>query len=519
MSIATRINSMENNIRNAYHGLDSIGIDTTNTNKNIENISALLDDFYDSLPKVSGTGTNISLSPTRKGRITSQINGDTFQQTYTGKNLLEDTMITTATEKNGITATPVYENGLLQYINFNGTATKNTYFNISRQNFGETSFNSDTGGSTEYIATSDNEILRLTYDASNNYSYFYVANGRSVSNEKAYPMIRLASVSDSNYEPYVGGTASPNPEFPQEIQSVTGLQKISVKGSNIFDNSVGGTSGQYLNDSGNVSTGYVTLNYSDYIVIPENETKLYVSGMETDLMNAPAICFYDSNKIFISGERYNSRATATINIPTNAKYFRTSYRTNYTNFMIQTLDMYDINLGDIHLYENDQIIGTPNNWSIKHIMGEVVFDGSETAWEYISVAQGSLFRNKSIINTSKNDSDLVPYCNYYKGISYNDSSSRTNNDIYIRPTVTPNWLDIIDNRFTNLNDFKNSLSINKPKLVYELATPTTEPITNTELISQLNAFYYAMSKNGETNISVDGNLPIILDVSALKGEE
>ena len=36
MSIANRITSMENNIRNAYHGLESVGLDTSNIDKNIE---------------------------------------------------------------------------------------------------------------------------------------------------------------------------------------------------------------------------------------------------------------------------------------------------------------------------------------------------------------------------------------------------------------------------------------------------------------------------------------------------
>jgi hypothetical protein len=39
-----------------------------------------------------------------------------------------------------------------------------------------------------------------------------------------------------------------------------------------------------------------------------------------------------------------------------------------------------------------------------------------------------------------------------------------------------------------------------------------------ELISQLNAFYNAKSYNGQTNISVEGDLQMILDVSAIKGE-
>lgn len=69
MSIASRIESMESNISNAYKSLDDLGIDLTNTNKNIENISTKIDDVYNMLSKVSGTGTDITLNNTAKGRL------------------------------------------------------------------------------------------------------------------------------------------------------------------------------------------------------------------------------------------------------------------------------------------------------------------------------------------------------------------------------------------------------------------------------------------------------------------
>ena len=80
MSIASRIQEMETHIGNAYTSIDNLGIDISNTNKNIYNISPLLDTFYESLPKVSGIGSNLSLSPTMVGKIKlNEIQGDTLQ--------------------------------------------------------------------------------------------------------------------------------------------------------------------------------------------------------------------------------------------------------------------------------------------------------------------------------------------------------------------------------------------------------------------------------------------------------
>jgi hypothetical protein len=55
-------------------------------------------------------------------------------------------------------------------------------------------------------------------------------------------------------------------------------------------------------------------------------------------------------------------------------------------------------------------------------------------------------------------------------------------------------------------------------MYYVLSTPTYEEITNTNLLNELNELEKMMSYNGQTNIDINGNLPMILDVTALKGE-
>jgi hypothetical protein len=129
----------------------------------------------------------------------------------------------------------------------------------------------------------------------------------------------------------------------------------------------------------------------------------------------------------------------------------TSNDTSYEPYQSQE---YEINLGTIKLNKignnQDQIIGTPYNWSIKRQIGNIA--------------------------------------------SYNGE------------TITTDYVSSTGQLTTGAN------------VIYVLTTETTEPITNTELISQLNAFYNAKSYNGQTNISVEGDLPMILDVSAIKGE-
>jgi len=47
--------------------------------------------------------------------------------------------------------------------------------------------------------------------------------------------IMMTKTEDTDYEPYVGGTASPNPDYPQEIKMVTGKQTVNITGKNIFN--------------------------------------------------------------------------------------------------------------------------------------------------------------------------------------------------------------------------------------------------------------------------------------------
>lgn len=118
-----------------------------------------------------------------------------------GKNLLKNTTLITETTKNGITATPNKDGS----ITLNGTSTANCYFNLMNNNFGDAHFDSVTGGSTEYIASTSNSDTRarLAYDSNNKWIYLLVYGGNTLNNFVVKPMIRLASITDDTYEPFI----------------------------------------------------------------------------------------------------------------------------------------------------------------------------------------------------------------------------------------------------------------------------------------------------------------------------
>ena len=396
-----------------------------------------LDSIYASLPKVSGTGSNIQLTPTKKGRITSQINGDTLQD------------------------------------------------------------------------------------------------------------------------------GTPTPDTPVEIQSVTGLQKINVCGKNLFDiadgtytNSSSGrtasitfTNGIMTNFEHNFSGNFgIKIQLRTPIILKANQS--YTRGTNSNYVY-PYITLYDVNSQVIDSMTASNNGVKTFT-PTEQKevhyiFLWFQYNLTYTELKpmmnvgstLETFEKYDgetytIHLGNMKLKKKgdyqDYISGTPNNWVKNNKIGNIIFNGTETWSNASSIASGTsrfLYLDDTVYNSrNNNDNTVYVSSNKFIGLSWKEiysTDTTTKNAVanYNNDASASGRIVIrIDSTYANtVETFKTWLSSNNVEVDYVLATPTTTPITDTTLINDLNNFYYAMSKNGQTNISVDGNLPIILDVSALKGEE
>ena len=67
------------------------------------------------------------------------------------------------------------------------------------------------------------------------------------------------------------------------------------------------------------------------------------------------------------------------------------------------------------------------------------------------------------------------------------------------------------------DDLKTWLNTHNTEVYYVLATPTNTEITDSNLISQLDAIEYAMSYKDQTNISQENNdMPFVITASAFK---
>ena len=189
----------------------------------------------------TANGNFIIVNDSVDGNIVDlKLYGKSEQKQYSGKNLLDCSGLTEQTI-NGVTFTPIYDNGLLQYININGTATDTVNYlifdddNFTNENRFISIMEQEISGIKGHLAITTkvsstlNDTLNVIFPTSYEYKKWQqgpllnltlkleVEPG-TYNNVKVYPMITLDTVSD--YEPYVGGIPSPNPAYPQEIKSV-----------------------------------------------------------------------------------------------------------------------------------------------------------------------------------------------------------------------------------------------------------------------------------------------------------
>lgn len=185
-----------------------------------------------------------------QGKALDQVLGDTFQQSYTGQNLLPpgsdmtSSGISTTWNNDGTLniigiATGAWPNlTLLPYalgaIIPSGTQLRlsitkplpsGTTLWLREYNVGQTSYTNHSipNGQTSQIFTTVGDMDRTGLRIRTT-----VGTALNVANLGV--QLEIGSTATS-FEPYVGGHPSPSPDFPQPIQTVTGTQTITINGT------------------------------------------------------------------------------------------------------------------------------------------------------------------------------------------------------------------------------------------------------------------------------------------------
>jgi len=328
-----------------------------------------------------------------------------------------------------------------------------------------------------------------------------------------------------------GGTASPNPDYPQEVQNVSGTVNVKVQNKNSFDkNNVVYVNNKILNDSGTEvsdSTGGYTTMY-----IPVSSSNEYtISGLSTS--GAKRIYYFDENKTFISRSVAFTANYYTFTTPENCKYVDIQYYitgndfsnwqleqgstvTDYVEHEEQTVILTlpaGMEMCKIGNYK-DSFVRQEGKWYKNKVIGKYQFTGNENISKHTSGC--FYFRENPYGNLDgivRTPNYIV--CTHFKANSFNNVFVNNQLGITVATDNTSNPRIAYPDIETTA-DFKNFLQNNTVIMYFPINTPVLEEITDTILIGQLDNLANLYSYKGTTIISSDDEISPIFNVEYYK---
>lgn len=316
-------------------------------------------------------------------------------------------------------------------------------------------------------------------------------------------------------------TGTPTPEAPIPVQVVKQNNVIKVNTTEypldlvsknlcdiILDSSVSGDI-SYKTYTLKPNTQY-TISTNTWITITSTANIFASSGTSftpssaTNGVNDSRIITSDSNGKITLGYR---------NVNNSLDYASGEYwvMLNEGSTALPYEPYYDYELCKIGDEYSDYILKDNNGYKILKNVGKVVLNGTQN----ITLAGSGVRRFNVTYST-------LGISNVKEGINATDTAQYRKNDHFVYSgTVTTwgnyymysNWLVLFDTGsiIADASALNTWFTSNPTNIYYALATTTTETITNTNLISQLDAIYNAEFKNGTNTITqTPSDLPFIL---------
>lgn len=499
-------------------------------------------------------GTSISVQNTVDKSFTQlELKGDTKQNAYTGKNLFDKANIDILNgyfESSGDTIHSQSANRVF-YI----PCEPNTRYSFRQ---GTTTLSNHV---FQIATTSETPVIGSVV------SGFYEAGRNNVSgyltaSNAAYIVVRIRAGDDvstfwdgvqiekgstaTDYEPYVGGIPSPSPDYPQEVQTVTGEQTVTISDG-------GGNSQTLTLDLGRnfwsdlpesysrtlgscvcvtKPTGHITMNgtssgsnnwtldsaaaATNGVVVPL-ETGTYTMFTDNTTIQKQVIWTNsDGSSEGLLVDSTNSGVSFTLT-ETKLVYVRVRVTANTTynediSVEIQkgATQRTPIELCKIGTYQ-DYIYQSGASWFLHKEIGSGVLSSTGTSWYRQGIAHPNGFTatltdvwdgGDAILTTS------VPKLSSH--YTYQETAWTGGNGAFGITTTGVLWL--VHTSDLSLADFKTWLENNNVKLYAPLDSATDREILDPTLIAQLDALKARGSYSGQTAITVTGDLAAPLKV-------
>ena len=444
------------------------------------------------------------------------------------------------------------------YLNLNGATTTG---NLGASVYAMDSDHKITRRILDTTASPITNELKMAITLAEGETYISVGIGvRTTSGTITLGTLMLSAGSTATaYEPYVGGTASPNPDYPQPISVVTGENVVKITGKNLFNQ------GQYTGGTNyGITTTFATeqikvagttdgTHYPTYIMYADGSTTQAQWWATASAINTSKGQFTDSgtytlsieaegnisgnangfefilgymdgtisNNQFVDQTTKKGSFTATKPINFIAFGFRPSL-TFDTTFTIQlekgssvssfepyqgqefTIDLGSIELAKIGTYQ-DRIYKDSGKWYIEKQVGKVVLDGTET-WTLNESGTGYVRFTTTISDIITSFSNTTKYTFSDHFVSSTQTETVNANADANRVCVVSNGRLLFKTLDTSLNTvakWQTWLGTHNTIVYYALATPTDTEITNEALIAQLDALGASSLYLGLNNIGTE----------------
>lgn len=174
-----------------------------------------------------------------------------------------------------------------------------------------------------------------------------------------------------------------------------------------------------------------------------------------------------------------------------------------------TLELGSTELCKIGNYQ-DYIYKSGDDWYLHKEIGKVVLKGTE-GWNYNSGT--AVFYASNVVGYNTNG--FIPFSDYFVGQNITSYGQLSDNGVAFLKSTTNNRLVIkYTSLGTNASAIQTWLSNHNTTVYYVPATPTDTQITDSTLISQLEAVHQFLIRYGY-NATVSGNLPLMIDKTNL----
>lgn len=512
------------------------GLTLTGTQFSVNN--PVPDNFFTGSATTSGEGSTITLQDTTTAPLDTQaIKGDAYQQTYSGKNLwslLPSYTNDTSSARWVLPDTAVsFPAGTYTFSSSVSTVSSANKVNFKYAN------------NTDNITIISDGTATVTFTEEVKKVAIYLSGEATISN------IQLeAGSTATTYEPYVGGIPSPNPDYPQDIQVVSGDQTVKVTGKNLakIDDLTATSYGlaYTFNSSGtivvnNTSTATSTASANTDYPIALIAGQTYTLSLNNPVKNSDVMLRFQReaggvlsgagassvNRVFTftaentENVRLQVRVTSGVtlnNFTMTPQLELGSTATSYEPYQSQT---YPLTLGNLELAKigtyQDYIWKDGSDWKVHKAVGKVVLNGTET-WTQTSNGRAFYTTQAGVVIVEQT---VIPPIigNYYTTNTYRNVAGSGDCGYGIATHTSSARISIRNKDITTAADFKTWLGTHNTTVYYALATPTDTVITDETLIEQLEDLWRANGYNGQTNITVGAvspNLAGILTVEAFK---